>query len=149
MRSLPCIRWLQMRDMQLITKQSIYSICGYVCFCAIVYVQPCGVSPITVHLADRADSHSVWPERGARTAGHEQSVTRGHRCLSFTLQRQTQPQQHVAVNLATCQQTWQPITRRPGLSLTASNNGTSGGKHMHTILVLTLIFMEFKGLVQK
>lgn len=143
-------------EMWLFTKQTVYLIWWYKCVCTIVYrQQPCRVGPITVHLADswRADGPSVCPERGARTAGHEQSVTGGHRCLSFTLQRQTQLQQHVASNLATRQQTWQPITRRQGLPLTASNSGTSRGKHTHTILdywvVLNLIFMEFKGLGQK
>lgn len=95
----------------------------------------------------------MCPERGAHTAGREQSVTRGHRCLSFTLQRQTQLQQHVALNLATRHQTWQPITRGQGLLLTASNSGTSRGKPTHAVLDYwvgpDLVFMEFKGLGQK
>lgn len=62
----------------------------------------------------------------------------------------TQLQQHVALNLATHQRTWQPITRRQGLPLTASNGGTSRSKHALTIhdhfAAPDLIFMEFKGL---
>lgn len=113
--------------------------------------QLCGVSPITVHLAGswRADSPSVCPERGAHTAGHKQSVTGGHRCPSFTLQ----PQQHDASNLVTLHQTWQPVSRRQGLPLTASNGGVPRGEHAHTIfddcVVLHLISIEFEGFCEE
>lgn len=72
---------------------------------------------------------SMRPERGARPAGREQSVTRGHRCLSFTPCSRSSmlPPIWQAVK-----RNWQPVSGRRGLPLTASHSGTSRGKRTHT-----------------
>lgn len=66
--------------------------------------------PVSSGGAESAQA-SMRPERGARPAGREQSVTRGHRCLSFTL---GSPKQRVASNLATRQQKLAARQRKTG-----------------------------------
>lgn len=68
---------------------------------------------------------SMRPERGAGPAGRRQSVTRGHRCPSFTL---CSPSSMLPPIWQPVNGKWQAVIGRRGLPLTASHSGTSRGK---------------------